>query len=65
MPILKVVEEEFGTIEELNEYIEKNKIKKTNILSIENIMKEEIYSYPEKRMRYRLIYVVEKELLNE
>lgn len=65
MPILKVVEEEFGTIEELNEYIEKNKIKKTNIISIENIMKEEIYSYPEKRMRYRLIYVVEKELLNE
>lgn len=64
MPLIQVKEVTFITIEELNEYLDKNKIKKTNIISIENISKEDLY-IGEKKLMYRLIYIIEREMLNE
>lgn len=64
MPLIQVKEVTFITIEELNEYLDKNKIKKTNIISVENISKEDLY-IGEKKLMYRLIYIIEREMLNE
>lgn len=64
MPLIQVKEVTFITIEELNEYLDKNKIKKANIISVENISKEDLY-IGEKKLMYRLIYIIEKEMLNE
>lgn len=64
MPLIQVKEVTFITVEELNEYLDKNKIKKTNIISVENISKEDLY-IGDKKLMYRLIYVIEREMLNE
>lgn len=64
MPLIQVKEVTFITIEELNEYLDKNKIKKANIISVENISKEDLY-IGEKKLMYRLIYIIEREMLNE
>lgn len=64
MPLIQVKEVTFITIEELNEYLDKNKIKKANIISVENISKENLY-IGEKKLMYRLIYIIEREMLNE
>ncbi len=64
MPLIQVKEVTFITIEELNEYLDKNKIKKTNIISVENISKEDLY-IGENKLMYRLIYIIEREMLNE
>ena len=64
MPLIQVKEVTFITIDELNEYLDKNKIKKTNIISVENISKEDLY-IGEKKLMYRLIYIIEREMLNE
>ena len=63
MPLIQVKEVTFITIEELNEYLDKNKIKKTNIISVENISKEDLY-IGENKLMYRLIYIIEREMLN-
>ena len=64
MPLIQVKEVTFITIDELNEYLDKNKIKKTNIISVENISKEDLY-IGENKLMYRLIYIIEREMLNE
>ena len=64
MPLIQLKEVTFITIEELNEYLDKNKIKKANIISVENISKEDLY-IGEKKLMYRLIYIIEREMLNE
>lgn len=67
---LIVKENVFFNIDDLNTFIEDNKIKKFNIISIENIVKEGLYDYGSDNQQtriymYRLLWIKEKELLNE
>ena len=67
---LIVKENVFFNIDDLNTFIEDNKIKKFNIISIENIVKEGLYDYGSDNQQTRiymsrLLWIKEKELLNE
>ena len=61
---LEIKENVFFTIEDLNNFIEENKIKKSNIMSIENISKERLIDLGadlQKTYQYRLIWVKESD----
>ena len=65
---IEINENVFISIEELNTFIEEHKIKKSNIISVENIRKEGLIDYIDNRQvayNYRLLWIKEKELLNE
>jgi len=65
---IEINENVFVSIEELNIFIENHKIKKSNIISVENIKKEGLFDYLEDKQityMYRLLWIKEKELLNE
>ena len=65
---IEINENVFISIEDLNTFIEEHKIKKFNIISVENIRKEGLIDYIDNRQvsyNYRLLWIKEKELLNE
>lgn len=65
---IEINENVFVSIDELNIFIENHKIKKSNIISVENIKKEGLFDYLEDKQityMYRLLWIKEKELLNE
>jgi len=59
---IEINENVFISIEDLNTFIEEHKIKKSNIISVENIRKEGLIDYIDNRQvsyNYRLLWIKE------